>query len=377
MDERSQAHGLQSAQSANISERKAEHVRYALVSPNPASGASWWDDIDLIHEPLPEFDAANFDPRVQFLGREIGLPLLISSMTGGHPDAEHINRQLGALAERNNIPIGLGSMRAMIVDPRLMRSYAVVREYAPSAFVLGNIGAPQLVPQGRKPALLVREIRTALDHVGASALIVHLNFAQESVQPGGDLNAAGVIEAIDRLVGTIGLPVIVKETGAGLSARSAQRLSDIGVVALDVGGSGGTSMTWIEGQRAAARGDTLLATLGATFASWGNPTPAAVRMVRRSGPTVIASGGIRNGLDAAKAIALGANLTGMARPFLEAAVAGDEALATVVDCFRHELSVAAFLTGSPDIESLRQAPFVAHGRTRTWIDAADRLAAIG
>jgi isopentenyl-diphosphate delta-isomerase len=234
--------------------------------------------------------------------------------------------------------------------------------------LIGNIGAPQLIPQDAAPPLALDEVRLALDMIRADALAIHLNFLQESVQPEGERRARGCAEAIRRVVDAIDVPVIAKETGAGISQATALRLKELGVAGLDVGGVGGTSFAAVEGLRAEAQGSIGGQRLGEVFRDWGIPTPVSVVGVQRAGLPVIATGGIRSGLDAARALALGATLVGVARPLLQAALAGDAAVDTWVEQFLHELRTVLFLTGSIDIAALRAKSHVTTGATRAWLD---------
>jgi isopentenyl-diphosphate Delta-isomerase len=296
-------------------------------------------------------------------------------MTGGHPRATEVNRVLARVAARFNIPMGVGSQRAMIVNPALTPTYAVAREAAPEVFLIANVGLPQLLPQGDTPPFTAGDVRRAIDAIGAEALAVHLNFLQEAVQAGGDVNARDGLAALTALVGTIGVPTIAKETGAGLTARAATALAGAGIAALEVGGAGGTSFAAVEARRAADAGDERLAALGRLFADWGVPTPASVRMARCAGLPVVATGGIRSGLDAAKALALGADLVGLARPLLERALISEEVTAEWLTNFVLELRTAMFLVGAATPADLKRVPYLALGTTRAWLAEADRLAA--
>lgn len=359
-----------------ISRRKADHLAMATRAESEVAGTARWHDITLLHNPLPEIDRDALDLSVIFLGRRFAFPIAIAGMTGGHERAARVNHTLARVAERFAIPMGVGSQRAMLVNPALTSTYAVAREAAPGAFLIANIGLPQLLPQGDAPPLGLAEVRRAIDAIEAGALAVHLNFLQEAVQPGGDTNARGGLRALAELTTALELPVIAKETGAGMTARAATQLAAAGVAALEVGGAGGTSFAAVEAQRAAASGDDRLAALGQLFADWGVPTPAAVRMARHAGLPVIATGGVRNGLDAARALALGADLVGLARPLLEQALISEEATIAWLEGFIHELRTAMFLTGAATPADLKRAPYVALGATRQWLDEADRLAAL-
>jgi isopentenyl-diphosphate delta-isomerase len=352
-----------------ISARKREHLLVAQGDAQARRPAGW-ADVELVHVALPELDFDEISTETEFLGRRLAAPLAIASMTGGHPDAERINARLARAAERAGIVMALGSQRAMLHDPSLARSYTIAREEAPGAFLVANLGVAQLVGQGGEPPLGVDDVRRVVELVRADALALHLNFLEEVVQPEGDRCARGCLEAIARVAETLDVPVIAKETGAGLSRRVAELLRDAGVAALDVGGRGGTSFAAIEGERAAARGDVARARLGELFRDWGVPTPAAVTACAASGLPVIATGGVRSGLDAAKALALGASVVGLARPFLEAAVRGDEAVLERVEQLELELRTAMFLTGSATVADLRSAERVVLGPTAAWLESA-------
>jgi isopentenyl-diphosphate delta-isomerase len=356
------------------SRRKAEHLTVAARAESEVAATARWGEITLLHNPLPEIDRAAIDLGVTFLGRRFGLPIAIAGMTGGHPRATEVNRTLARVAARFDIPMGVGSQRAMLANPALTPTYAVAREAAPGAFLIANVGLPQLLPQGAAVPFTVEDVRRAIDAIGAGALAIHLNFLQEAVQAEGDTNAAGGLAAIRALVGVIDVPAIAKETGAGMTARAAADLAAAGVAALEVGGSGGTSFAAVEAGRAADAGNARLAELGRLFADWGIPTPAAVRMVRRAGLPIVATGGVRNGLDAAKALALGGDFVGLARPLLERALISEEATVAWLSGFVDELRTAMFLVGAPTPAALKRMPYLALGTTRAWLEEADRLA---
>jgi isopentenyl-diphosphate delta-isomerase len=348
-----------------IPRRKADHLRLA-TSDQHQSGDAGWEDIHLLHDALPVVDADDLDLGVELLGHRLRLPLVIAGMTGGHPLARDLTGTLARAADRHGIVMGLGSQRAALRDPTLVGTYAIAREVAPRAVLLANVGVSQLIDQGREPALTAAELRAAVDMIAADALVIHLNYLEESVQPEGQRRAHGLLEAIAAAVRAVDVPVVLKETGAGLSREVAVRARDAGVAALDVGGHGGTSFASIEAERAAEAGDLVRARLGRTFASWGIPTPASVVACAEVLP-VIATGGLRSGLDAARAICLGATAVGIGRPLLQAAMVDEEALDLWIRAFEHELRTAVFLTGGRNLRDLRSARRVVTGAMATWL----------
>jgi len=351
-----------------IEQRKADHLRLSAGGDVDALGGAGWDDIRLVHEALPEVDRCDIALATEFLGTPLQAPLFIAGMTGGHRTAHDVNAVLARAAQRHGLAMGVGSQRAALRKGELAYTYTVVREQAPTAFIVANIGAPQLIAQGpANPPLSPDEVAHAVQMVNANALAVHLNFLQESVQPEGERKARGCAEAIARVVREVQVPVIAKETGAGLSRETAVRLKALGVKALDVGGVGGTSFAAIEGLRAEAQGEARYERLGVLLRDWGVPTPVSVIGAIESGLPLVATGGIRTGVDAAKALALGATLVGVARPLLQAALEGDAAVDVWIEQFLEELRTVLFLTGSGDIAELRNKPRVVTGTTREWL----------
>lgn len=327
-----------------------------------------WDDVHLLHDALPDVDADAVDLTTRFLGRKLALPLVISGMTGGHPRAQTINEVLARVAGRRGVAIGVGSQRAALRDPSLVPTYSVVREQAPKAFVIGNIGISQLVPQDGEAPLRAADLRAIVRMVRANALAVHLNYLEESVQPEGQTRARGAARALGRIVRASPVPVIAKETGAGISREVALRVRALGVAAVDVGGVGGTSFAAVEAERARERGDEARALLGARFRDWGIPTAVAVVGCAASRLPVIATGGVRSGLDAAKALALGATIVGVGRPLLQAALAGEAAVELWLERFELELRTATFLSGVGRVRDLSRARTVVTGETGRWLD---------
>ncbi len=324
-------------------DRKAEHVELALDARMQLEGG-FFDDYAFEHRALPEIDLAAVDPSATFLGRRLAAPLLISCMTGGTADAARINRNLALAAEETGTAIGVGSQRKALENPASADSFRI-RRFAPSVPILANLGAVQL-----NYGFGVAECRRAVQMVKADALVLHLNPLQEALQPEGQCDFSGLLAKIGRVARALHVPVIAKEVGCGISARTAAELLAHGVRIVDVAGKGGTSWARIESARAQD------AEIGECFADWGIPTPEAVRALRQvPGLSVIASGGLRNGVDVAKALALGAELGAMAYPFLRAAVCSREQVADKVRRTVRELRIAMFCVGAGTLGELRQA----------------------
>ncbi len=247
-------------------ERKADHIDICLKDDVNARH-NYWDDVSLVHSALPEVDMTDVDTSITLFGKKLAAPIIISAITGGFDGAESINRNLAHGAAKAGVGMGLGSQRPALEDKELSGSYECVKEFD-VPLVMGNIGAPQLVKQKDRPALLLDDCQRAMDMVDADVLAIHMNFLQEIVQPEGDANAKGCLDAIGEIASE--LTVVAKETGAGISQDAAQALKKSGVAGLDVGGLGGTSFAAVEYYRARSRGDDTLSRLGETFWNWGN-----------------------------------------------------------------------------------------------------------
>jgi len=350
-----------------IEARKREHAEIAITDAVETRHRAQWDDLTLIPDAVPGVSPDDVYTSVNFLGRELSAPIVIAGMTGGHEAARKMNEVLAAAAQQLGLAIGCGSQRAALVDPRLVDTYAVVRDVAPDAVVIANIGASQLVDQGEHRALDEAAIREIVNMVGADFLAVHLNAREELVQVEGDRRLAW-LPALANAVRVSPVPVIAKETGAGIARESAEALSSAGVAALDVGGAGGTNFALVEAARAEAMGSRLHVRLGTTFADWGISTAVSILEARGAGVPLIATGGIRTGLDGAKALALGATMIGIGRPALLAAGEGFEALVAELETFLEELRIAITLCGCSRLDELSQR-IVVHGTVREWVVA--------
>ncbi len=348
------------------SDRKDDHIRIIEEEDVETSGTGF-ADVEFVHEALPEIHRDEIDTTTTLFGHELSAPIVIESMTGGHPNTTKINRALAEAAQEVGVAMGVGSQRAGIEldDEDLLESYTVVRDAAPDAFLYGNVGAAQLLEYD------VDDVETAVEMIDADAMAIHLNFLQEAVQPEGDVDAAGCLEAIERVASDLSVPIVVKETGNGISRETARRLADAGVDAIDVAGQGGTTWSGIESYRAAAVGADRQEKVGQLFRAWGVPTAVATTEASDEHDCVIASGGVRSGLDVAKAIALGARAGGLAKPFLRPAGQGTEAVVDLLETLELELRTAMFVTGSASLAELREAEYVILGRTREYLAQRD------
>ena len=342
---------------ATIERRKRSHLDLCATGDvEHFEKTTLFEEVDFVHDSLAEVDLADVDLSLGFLGRRLRAPFVITGMTGGTPDAAIVNRDLARLAERFGIGFGLGSQRAMLRRPELGATYSV-RHEAPTTLLLANLGLNQAAETA------TAEIARLVDAVGADALCLHLNPAQELVQKEGDRKFSGGLAAVERIIAALAVPVVVKETGCGISARVGRRLEEAGVRYVDVSGAGGTSWVRVED----LRGDARSHALGELFRDWGIPTAASLVQLRGGRLVRIASGGIRNALDAAKALALGAELCGFALPVFRAYRSGGlEAASSFLEQTIEGLRVAMVLTGCRTLADLRRQPVVLGPRLERW-----------
>lgn len=333
-------------------QRKKDHLRTCLENDVETHGTSF-EDVLLVNNSLPELSLEEIDTKAIFFGKKLGLPLTIAAITGGTEEARQINKDLAEVAEKKGIGFSLGSQRAMIENPKLKETY-YVRDVAPSVLLFGNVGAYQIKSFG------AQKVESALSYIEADALCVHINSSQEMFQKEGDVNFKGVMDSLRALCKELKYPVVGKEVGFGVSREVSLKLKEVGVKAIDVGGSGGTN--WITVDALISGRDF------SGFSDWGIPTPISV-LESKVGLPIIATGGIRSGLDIAKSIALGADICGIALPFLKILKKdGKEGVEKYIDRLKEELKIAMILTGSKNIEDLKKAKYILTGKVRDWVE---------
>jgi isopentenyl-diphosphate delta-isomerase len=341
--------------------RKADHIKICLERKAQARKATTgFENIHLIHKALPEVDRAKIDLSTTVFGFKFSAPIIVGAMTGGTKEATKINGAIAEAVEKLHLGMGVGSQRAALEDEELAETFAIARKKAPNAFLIANIGGVQLVH-----GYGVKEVKKAMEMIDADAVAIHLNAMQEAVQPEGQTNFEGVLGKIREIAGTLDKPVIVKETGAGMAAEETRKLQAAGVKGIDVAGCGGTSFAAVEYFRIEEEEKRFQAE---ALWDWGIPT--AVSLVEATQTVkipVIASGGLRTGMDIAKALALNASLASVSQSMLEAAVKGAEETEKVLLCLIEELRNVMFLVGAKRVKDLVNAPMVMTGSTAQWL----------
>ncbi len=341
-----------------IDRRKLEHIEISITKNVESDETNGFEDIILVHRALPQINFDDIDLRIDFFGKEISMPIIIACMTGGHKKAKEINKNLAIAAEELNIPLGVGSQRAALEKKELEDTFSVAREYAPNAFLIANIGAVQFCVE-----YTVEHAEKAVEMIDANALALHLNPLQEVVQSEGDRDFSCCFDVIKEIKKSLNVPIIVKETGAGISMEDAVLIEQAGADAIDVGGLGGTNFAKIEYYR---NGNER----AKPFFNWGIKTAISlIECLSATNLPIIATGGIRSGVEVAKALSLGASACGIALPFLKSAVVGYEEVIKEAKKIKEELKIAMFLTGSRNIEELKKINIIIKGFVREWLDA--------
>ncbi|MFP3064556.1 MAG: type 2 isopentenyl-diphosphate Delta-isomerase [Sulfolobus sp.] len=353
-------------QNISIINRKVEHVEICLYNQVENFTTNYFEYVKLIHQALPGFAFSNVDVSVEFLGKRMSAPVIITGMTGGTEELGKLNEIIAEVAEEIGIGMGVGSQRIAIEKKETSSTFAIARKKAPTIPIIANLGAPQLVK-----GYGLKEIEEAIQMIEADAIAIHFNPAQEVFQPEGDTDYSYTI--LDNLVDiskSLNVPIIIKETGSGISMEVASLFYSKGFRYFDVSGQGGTSWIAVEMYRGLRRGNWK-AESAKNFLDWGIPTAASIIETRIGAPdsVIIGSGGIRNGLDVIKALALGANIGGFALPALKAAIRGKESLRDFLKRTIFEIKTAMFLSGSKSIKDVYKSPIIIFGHLRDWLDS--------
>ncbi len=349
-------------------DRKSDHIKICLnENVQHCCVTTGFENIYFVHKALPEIERSEINLTTTVFDHNFSVPLIVEAMTGGIADALKINAAIASAVEELGLGMGIGSQRAAIEKQSLEKTFSIARKKAPTAFLLANLGGPQLVK-----GYGVKEAKKAVDMLSADALAIHLNALQETVQPEGETNFQGVLNKIGEIAQAIDVPVIVKETGAGIAAEEAKLIASTRVAGIDIAGGGGTSWAAVEFHRAKEKHDQLHQRVGNDFWNWGIPTAISlIETLQSTSSVVIASGGIRTGIDIAKALSLGANLTGMAHPILFAATKGPDEVKKTLQVAIDGLRNAMFLVGAESISDLEKVPLVITGTTAEWLRMRD------
>ena len=348
---------------SGIEKRKLRHIRVSLDENVETDISTGLENIRLIHRALPEIDLDEVSTETKLFGKRLAAPLIISAITGGTEEAAKLNEVLAEVAEKKQIGISVGSQRIAIAQPETVPTFSIVRERAPSTFVMGNLGCPQL-----SLGWGVSEAEKCIEMIDADALALHMNPLQEAVQVDGDTKYRGIYAKISDITKSLGTPIVMKETGAGIAWEEAVKMQNAGASGLEISGVGGTSWSAVEYHIAKEVGKKEMEYLGGALWNWGIPTAiSVVETTQKTDLSVISSGGIRTGVEVVKSIALGADMGGMAKPFLEKAIQGRDALAEHIDNIIREIQVAMFLVGAKNIDELHHVPVLIMGKTAEWL----------
>lgn len=348
---------------SDIEERKLNHIKICLEQNVEGDISTGFQDIRLVHRALPEIDLEEVDSSIKLFGKRLSAPLIISAITGGTKRAKEINRKLAEIAEKKKIGIGLGSQRIAIDQPETRDTFSIVRDTAPCTLVLGNLGVPQLAKGWG-----VKEVEQAIGMLDADAICLHMNPLQEAVQVGGDTDFSGILDKIELISSVLEKPIIMKETGCGISYEDALLIEKAGVEWVEIAGVGGTSWSAVEYHIAKEVEKRDQEYLGKALWNWGIPTAISLIEIReKTNLKIISSGGIRTGVEIAKSMVLGGEAAGIAKPFLEKVTEDGDALESYVDGIIQEFKVVMFLVGAKNVNELREKPAMILGRTAEWL----------
>jgi isopentenyl-diphosphate delta-isomerase len=350
----------------DIFQRKDDHIKVSLNENINSRSSTWLEYVRFVHNSLPEIDLKDIDISMKFLGKQINAPIIIGSLTGGTDLGLDINRKLAEAAEKYQIPLMVGSQRIQLEHFETSKSFSVVRKSAPSIPIIANLGISQLIQMEN-----FNSVEKIVQTIEADAIAIHLNSLQEIIQPEGETKFSNAMEKISRLNDYLKIPLIIKETGAGLSKNVSNNLIKSGIKYLDVSGLGGTSFAAVEYLRAKKQNNHLKSNIGNTFLDWGIPTAASIietRSVAKDSTIIIGSGGIRNGLEIAKSIAIGADISALAQPFLKRAYNNSKEVESYIEILISELKSSMFLTGCKNIKDLKNSEYVILPPLSTWLE---------
>ena len=350
----------------DIFQRKDDHIKISINENINSRSTTWLEYVRFVHNSLPEINFKDIDITMKFLGKPINSPIIIGSLTGGSKLGLEINRKLAETAEKYQIPLMVGSQRIQLEHLETSKSFSIVRKCAPTIPIIANLGISQLIQMKN-----FNSIEKIVQTIEADAIAIHLNPLQEIIQPEGETNFSNAIEKISLLNDYLKIPLIIKETGAGLSKNVSNNLIKAGIKYLDVSGLGGTSFAAVEYSRAKKQNNHIKSIIGNTFLDWGIPTAASIietRSVAKDSTIIIGSGGIRNGLEIAKSIAIGANISAIAQPFLKRAYNNSKEIGYYIETLFSELKSSMFLTGCKKIEELRNLEYIILPPLSTWLE---------
>ena len=349
-----------------IFQRKNDHIKISINENINSRNTTWLEYVRFVHNSLPEINLKDIDISMEFLGKQINAPIIIGSLTGGTKLGLEINKKLAEAAEKFQIPLMVGSQRIQLEYPDTSKNFTSIRKNAPSIPIIANLGISQVIQMEN-----FNSIENIIQSIEADAIAIHLNPLQETIQPEGETNFSNAMEKISQLNDYLKIPLIIKETGAGLSRNVSYNLINMGVKYLDISGLGGTSFAAVEYSRAKKQNNNLKSIIGNTFLDWGIPTAASIietKSVAKNSTVIIGSGGIRSGLEIAKSIAIGADISAIAQPFLKEAFKNSKELESFIEKLISELKSSMFLTGCKKIKDLKKAEYAILPPLSTWLE---------